>query len=183
MSTRCFYAAARRGEVTAPIEIYFAGRATTRFNGVEAPLEALADEVAREFFRKNFHLLDPERHVRTQCLIRPGSADLVELFQRPVGGGVAFANDSSVGVGLAPLCAVERSVLNIDPRMRAAETRREHPAFGEDSNVLAVRRGEAVELTVASAFSAAMSSIWTIIWQRRGRLQRWSPPRPIQKVS
>lgn len=41
------------GEVIAPIEIYFAGRATTPFKGVEAPLKALADEVTRDFFRKN----------------------------------------------------------------------------------------------------------------------------------
>ena len=139
------------GEVTAPIEIYFAGRATTRFKGVEAPLEALADEVARDFFRNNFHVLEPQRHVRTHCLIRPGSADLVELFHRPA-GGVALANDSSVGVGFAPLSALERSVLDIDRMLRATKTRRERPAFGEDSKLLAARRGDVVELTVACAF-------------------------------
>ena len=52
------------GEVTEPIEIYFAGRATASFRGVDVPIADLANQVAREFFRETFHTLDVERHVR-----------------------------------------------------------------------------------------------------------------------
>jgi S-adenosylmethionine synthetase len=127
------------GEVTAPIEIFFAGRATQHYRGVDVPVAAMARQVSDEFFRRNFRLLDPDRHVRVHCLTRPGSEDLVELFARRPGGQTPLANDSSIGVGFAPLTAVERGVLAVDP------------AFGEDLKLLAVRRGSDLELTVACA--------------------------------
>jgi len=140
------------GEVTRPIEIFFAGRATLSVKGVEVPLESLAAEVSREFFRKHFHLLDPDRHLRLHCRVRPGSDELVELFLRPPPAGVALANDSSIGVGFAPLSAVERRLLAIDEALRRPQLRFEQPAFGEDSKLLAVRRGSDVAMTVACAF-------------------------------
>ena len=139
------------GEVTAPIDIFFAGRATRRFRGVDVPLDELARQVSDDFFRRNFHLLEPDRHVRVHCLTRPGSEDLVELFARQRRGCVPLANDSSIGVGFAPLSAVECGVLAADRALRDPSVRRAHPAFGEDVKLLAVRRGADVELTVACA--------------------------------
>ncbi len=139
------------GEVTAPIEIFFAGRATRRFRGVDVPVDELAHQVADDFFRRNFHLLDPARHVRIHCLTRPGSEDLVELFARQRRGSVPLANDSSIGVGFAPLSALERGVLAADRALRDPPVRRAYPAFGEDIKLLALRREADVELTVACA--------------------------------
>jgi S-adenosylmethionine synthetase len=115
-------------------------------------VEDLANQVSREFFRKHLRLLDPDRHVRVHCLVRPGSEDLVGLFLRGQRGAGVLANDSSIGVGYAPLSAVERGVLAVDHALRGAEVRSRHPAFGEDTKVLALRRGGQVELTVACAF-------------------------------
>lgn len=140
------------GKVTAPIEIIFAGRATLRSKGIEAPIEELAIEVTRNFIREHFHILDPERHVRVRCLIRPSSQDLIELFERHSPRDVPRANDSSIGVGFAPLSAVEESVLAIDRMLHSPEIRRRHPAVGEDTKLMAVRRSNALAFTVACAF-------------------------------
>lgn len=140
------------GKVTRPIEVFFAGRATTTFKGVPVPVETLAVESSRQVFRRIFHTLDPERHVKVHCLVRPGSGDLVELFERERRNAVWLANDSSIGVGFAPLSPLERHVLEIDRALSQLALRNTHPAFGEDTKFLALRGHGKVEITVACAF-------------------------------
>ena len=130
------------GEVIEPIEIFLAGRATTRFKGVDVPVKELAIEGSRAFFRETFHTLDPDRHVRFHCLVRPGSDDLVDLFLRRLRTGAWLANDSSIGVGYAPLSPLERGVLAINRLLTSLAVRQRHPAFGEDTKLLALGRGQ-----------------------------------------
>jgi S-adenosylmethionine synthetase len=137
----------RGGEVVEPIEIYLAGRATRTVKGVEVPVEELAIASGRAFFREAFHLLDPERHVRFHCLVRPGSQELVDLFLRQSRTGTWMANDSSIGVGFAPLSRLEQSVLDIDRALGTSD----RPAVGEDTKILAIAQGGRTALTVACA--------------------------------
>jgi S-adenosylmethionine synthetase len=111
------------GDVLEPIEIYLAGRAV--------------------------RALDPERHVRIECLVRPGSADLVDLFEG--GNGRPLANDTSMGCAYAPLSELEGLVLSVEELLTAPATRAARPALGEDVKVMGVRRGDAIDLTVACA--------------------------------
>ena len=132
------------GKVTRPIDIYLAGRAVRRHDGVTVPVAEIAVETCRSWLRQNIHALDVERLVRFHCLIRPGSVDLTELFARQRGGTAPLANDTSCGVGYAPLDEVERTVMAIDTALRL-----DNPAFGEDTKIMAVRRGNRLNLTVA----------------------------------
>lgn len=140
------------GEVVEPIEIFFAGRATRRYKGVDVPVEALAIEASRALLRDVFHALDPVRHVKIHCLVRPGSADLVELFERQKRSGVWLANDSSIGAGFAPLSPLERAVLAVDRALAAPEMRKAQSCYGEDLKLLAMRHRDETEMTVACAF-------------------------------
>ncbi len=140
------------GEVVEPMEIYLAGRATRELRGVEIPVEELAVEGSRSWFRRNFHALDPERHVRLHCLARPGSADLVELFSRSQRRGVSLANDTSIGVGFAPMTDLEKVVTAVEARLNASEVKAACPEVGEDIKVMGIRRGERIRLTVSCAF-------------------------------
>jgi S-adenosylmethionine synthetase len=139
------------GEVTEPIDIFLAGRATMAFKGVQVPVEELAVEGSREWFRKRFHALDAERHLRIHPLIRPGSRDLVELFLRQRRDGVWHANDTSCGVGYAPLSELETVGQAVERRRNAAAVRKDHPEIGQDIKVMGVRRDGRVRLTVACA--------------------------------
>jgi S-adenosylmethionine synthetase len=97
--------------------------------------------------------VDPVRDVRIVPRIRETSSDLAALFFRGSReGGVPRANDTSFGTGFAPLDRLERAVLAVDQRLAAAETRRSHPAVGDDIKVLGLRSGERFEITVACAF-------------------------------
>jgi S-adenosylmethionine synthetase len=139
------------GEVLEPIELYLAGRATREARDIAVPVDELAVETSRAWLRANVPALDPERHVRIHTLIRPSSPDLVALFERQREAGVALANDTSIGVGFAPLDPLERAVLAVERRLNAPATRAAHPEFGPDVKVMGLRTGEAMRLTVACA--------------------------------
>jgi S-adenosylmethionine synthetase len=140
------------GEVRAPLEIFLAGRATCEYRGVVVPVEELIREHCISWLESSFHALDPQRHVKLHTLIRPGSADLVELYLRQEQTGIALANDTSCGVGYAPLSELERVILAVEKTLNASDTKARHPELGEDVKVMGVRNGEALELTVACAF-------------------------------
>lgn len=139
------------GEVVEPMEIYFGGRATALYGGVQIPVEPLIVEACRNWFRANMRAVDVDRHLRIKCLVRPGSADLTELFMRRHEFETPRANDTSCGVGFWPLTAVEGAVLRIDQALTGPEAHGACPALGEDIKIMAVRRDERLALTVAAA--------------------------------
>lgn len=137
------------GSVTAPMNIYLAGRATTRIGGEAVPVEEIAVEGSRSWLRSNLHALDAERDVRLHVLAQPGSQDLQELFSRT--SRMPLANDTSIGVGYAPLSALENLVLDLERRINGRDRHREHPAWGEDVKVMGLRHVRSVRLTIACA--------------------------------
>jgi len=139
------------GEILAPIEIYVAGRVTPVPGTCPERAEQVVVEACRAWLRDRLRL-DVEEGVRIIPKIREGSRDLVTLFE--TGRGVALANDSSCGVGFAPLTPLERCVLAVEQCLNAVEAKRRHPAIGEDVKILGVRRDGRVELTVACAMVA-----------------------------
>ncbi|TAK87460.1 MAG: methionine adenosyltransferase [Betaproteobacteria bacterium] len=135
------------GELTEPIEIILAGRATRRFRGVGVPVEELAVELSRDWLGRNLRNIDPVRDVRIVPRIRETSPDLSALFLRGAEAGVPLANDTSFGAGFAPLDRLERAVLAVEHGLRGAA-----PEIGDDIKVLGVRSAERIGLTVACAF-------------------------------
>jgi S-adenosylmethionine synthetase len=139
------------GTVLAPIEIYLAGRAVSEVAGHRIPIDELAVESAKGWLRANMHALDPDLHVQIHPRIQPGSSDLQSLFLSTARRGIALANDSSIGVGHAPLSPLERLVLAVEHKINGRDRARRNPAWGEDVKVLGIRREDAVEMTVACA--------------------------------
>ena len=137
------------GSVLAPITIYLAGRAIANVGNEIVKIKDIAIEGSRSWIRRNLHALDAERHVNIHELIEPGSQDLQELFARRNQQDVPLANDTSIGVGFAPMTRLERLVLSLERRINARE--RNRPAWGEDIKVMGVRRGDTVRLTIACA--------------------------------
>jgi len=140
------------GKITAPMEIFLAGRATSEYKGIKVPIAELVEQSCTNWLQANFHALDAKRDVKLHSLIRPGSADLVELYLRQEKTGIALANDTSCGVGYAPLSELERIVLQVEQTLNASETKQAHPEIGEDIKVMAVRHHDTIELTIACAF-------------------------------
>lgn len=139
------------GRVLEPMQIILAGRATLEFEGEKIPVAELAELTARRWLGRNLHALDPQQHVAVSSLVRPGSGELVALFDARRRTRRTLANDTSCGVGYAPLSDVEQLVLAVEARLNSAPTRASAPALGEDVKVMAVRRGEAVGITISCA--------------------------------
>jgi len=142
------------GTVDKPIEIHMAGRATDSWNGIPVPVHALAVDGTRQWLRENLRAVDAQRDVIVHCAIKPGSQELVELYQRAARTGVRLANDTSIGVGFAPLSRLETLVLETERHLTSRAFCRAHPAAGEDVKVMGVRRDERISLTVSCAMIA-----------------------------
>jgi S-adenosylmethionine synthetase len=147
----CAAAAFGGGTVTRPIDIYLAGRAICAVGTEVIPVGQIALDSARAWLDANLHALDAQLHVRIHDVIQPGSQDLRMLFARREGGDVALANDTSFGVGYAPLSPLERLVHAVETGINGRDRARDSPAWGEDVKVMGTRCGDRVQLTVSCA--------------------------------
>jgi S-adenosylmethionine synthetase len=141
------------GEVKQPMDIFLAGRATRCFKGVELAVEDCVEEACRGWLRDHIAALDADRHVKLHILLRPTSATLETLFPTRPGMDAVLANDTSCGVGYAPLRPLESAVHSIERHLHAMKT--DHPEIGEDIKVMGVRRDRRARFTVAVAFVGA----------------------------
>ena len=139
------------GAIIKPLELYIAGRATTLFHGVPVPVDELARETAGHWLGTHLPLLDTPSHFKIHCLVRPGSSDLDHLFGRRPQGTNFLANDTSCGVGYAPLSRLERIVYAVEEELGRLASK-DHPELGRDIKVMGVRRAGRTHLTIACAF-------------------------------
>ncbi|MGD9878497.1 MAG: methionine adenosyltransferase [Reyranella sp.] len=139
------------GDVLAPIEIHIAGRATFEYAGVKIPVEDISIESCNSWLRDHVPALANPSYCRVVPHIRPTSSDLSDLFRRTSPLRQVLANDTSFGVGFAPLDALEATVLAVERTLAVAGTRRIGPAVGADTKVMGLRRDRNIELTVACA--------------------------------
>jgi len=138
------------GEVTAPLDVYLAGRATCQIGDTVIPVAEIAEESSRAWLQANLHALDPARHVRIHPVVRPGSAALGSLIARGSDSSVV-ANDTSLAVGYAPGSRLERVVLAVEQALTHPATIATRPVIGEDVKVMGVRVGQEIEVIVACA--------------------------------
>lgn len=94
--------------------------------------------------------MDLEKDVVVDCRIGQGSVDLVEVFDRKR-TEIPHANDTSFGVGHAPLSTTEKIVLETEKLLNSDALKAEIPAVGEDIKVMGLREGKKITLTIAMA--------------------------------
>ncbi|MFW5938355.1 MAG: methionine adenosyltransferase [Halanaeroarchaeum sp.] len=137
------------GEVIEPIYVLIVGRATKHYDEQSIPVDAIALEAARSYLRETLPNLDLESDVIVDVKLGEGSGDLQEVFGED-GAAVPMANDTSFGVGHAPLTETERIVLETERQLNA-DFGDSHPALGEDVKVMGKREANIIDLTVAAA--------------------------------
>lgn len=138
------------GIVKQPMLFVFGDRATSKINGEEIDISEIAVNVAKEWFRKNMRFVDPEKHVKYQVELKPGSAGLVDIFKRK--GKVLGANDTSAAVGYAPMTTTERIVQKTERFLNSKELKQRFPESGEDIKVMGYRNNNHLHLTISIAF-------------------------------
>lgn len=146
------------GEWLEPIELVLAGRATASVDGHAIDVEAIGRAAALEALGVVRHLdaSDPAQ-VEVRIATRPGASELRDVFERGA-GGVPRANDTSIGVGFAPLSAAEQLALDAEARLQSLAAADPASPLGEDTKVMVVRHGDTLKITVAVAVVAGLVS-------------------------
>jgi S-adenosylmethionine synthetase len=122
------------------------GRATTEVNGLRLPYRTCALKAAYSYLEKNCKNLDVEWDVTLDCRIGQGSVDLRGLYETQR----LLANDTSFGVGFAPLSETEKITLETEKFING-KLWKTLPELGEDVKVMACRMGNEIDLTIAVA--------------------------------
>ncbi|MGB9671671.1 MAG: methionine adenosyltransferase [Candidatus Bathyarchaeales archaeon] len=138
------------GTVKQPMLFVFGDRATSEFNGTKIDVAGIAVNVAKRWFKQNMRFIDPEKHVKYQVELKPGSAGLVDIFKRE--GKVLGANDTSAAVGYAPMTRTEKIVLKTERFLNSMEFKQRFPESGEDIKVMGFRTNNTLNLTISMAF-------------------------------
>jgi S-adenosylmethionine synthetase len=138
------------GKVKQPMLLIFGDRATDEVEGVRVPVKEIAILAAKKWIKENLRFVDPEKHMRYQVELKPGSAALTDIFKR--GGKILSANDTSAAVGYAPMSPTELLVLKTERFLNSKKFKKEFPAVGEDVKVMALRKNNEVSLTIGAAF-------------------------------
>ena len=136
------------GEMLEPIYLLIVGRATKRYDGERIPAETIALNAAREYLDETFPELDVGSDIIVDVRLGEGSGDLQEVFGED--GSVPMANDTSYGVGHAPLSETEQIVYNTERRLDT-EYGTDNPEIGQDIKVMGKREGDHIDVTVAVA--------------------------------
>jgi len=134
------------GSMLEPIYVLLVGRATTQVNGERLPYRTCALKAAYSYLEKTCKNLDVEWDVTLDCRIGQGSVDLRGLYETKR----LLANDTSFGVGFAPLSETEKITLETEKFINCRLCHK-LPELGEDVKVMACRMGDEIDLTVAVA--------------------------------
>lgn len=147
------------GRVEEPIHITIAGRAVTSVvsssDVKHVPIGKIVLSSVKEFLNNSLRFLDVGSDVIVDYKIRPGSIDLVSVFN--LEREIPLANDTSFGVSFAPLTPLEKLVLETERYLNSTSIRKSLPEVGEDIKVMGLRRGGRIELTIAAAMISRLT--------------------------
>lgn len=142
------------GIIRKPIDILLTGRGVSEYEKdgevIKFPLERVAIKAAKDFLADTIINLDVELDTVVECKIGRGSGDLVDVFDRSP-EAIPKSNDTSFGVGFAPLSEVEKLVLATEELLNSKDFKKDYPAVGQDIKVMGLREGDKIDLTIACA--------------------------------
>ena len=142
------------GRVVKPMELIVGDRATFALGKTKVPVVDIARQTVKAWFKENLVHVDPEKHLKTRVVLRPGSVELSDIFDRR--GRLKGANDTSAACGYAPFTPTEDAVLSIERFINSPAFKLRYPETGEDVKVMGVRRGSELDLTVACPLMAGL---------------------------
>ncbi|GAB6878011.1 methionine adenosyltransferase [Halorubrum gandharaense] len=137
------------GEVIEPIYILIVGRATKEYDGQQIPVDSTALAAARDYLDDAVPELEYGTDVVVDVKLGEGSGDLQDVFGEET-QQVPMANDTSFGVGHAPLTETETIVHAAEAELNTTYYE-DHPELGPDVKIMGKREGDRIDITVAAA--------------------------------
>ena len=131
------------GVMKKKIYIMLSGRATAFAEGRRINIHSIAKKAARDYLSSVLKNYKPS-YFEIDSRIGEGSSDLKSNYGR------RLANDTSFGIGYAPLSRLEQSVKDVEAWLQKQGKRKKW--IGEDIKVMGLRQAKKMKLTVALAF-------------------------------
>jgi len=137
------------GEVVEPLYVLIVGRATKEYEGEQLPVDSTALAAARDYLSEAIPELEYGTDVIVDAKLGEGSGDLQDVFGEET-QQVPMANDTSFGVGHAPLTETEAIVHEAERELNTTY-HADHPEIGPDVKIMGKREGDRIDITVAAA--------------------------------
>lgn len=131
------------GEVLERPKLIVCGRASNPAGRLDLP--ALVASAAGGWLDANLEAGSSLFRISSE--VSEGSASLQQVFR----GAAVRANDTSFGVGYAPLSLLEEKVIGLAETLASPQLRKQVPAAGQDFKVMGLRNGGELAFTVAIA--------------------------------
>ena len=154
------------GKIIRPMTILFSGRATFDYRDTTIPVEEIAKESAKSWIKENLRFVDTDT-VKYIFETKKGAGNLSDAFERE---GKVYSNDTSFGVGYAPMSRLEKYVLLLEKYMNSSEFRHVFPFAGEDVKIMGVRMRHVFAFTVAMAFVDRFISSEEDYFKKKGQV-------------
>ncbi len=132
------------GRLERPMRLIVSGPVTEL---PDVSVERLVGQAIREYLVVSLGVDDDL--IGIEPILRPTAPNLRRVTNGPL---IPLANDTSFGVGYAPLSQLEGSVLSAAQILRSREFRDAFQAAGLDYKVMGSRYGQHLRLTIALAF-------------------------------
>ena len=116
------------------------------------PVATICLDTQRKELSQIFRNLNLDRDIQFDYAVRPGSIDLTGVFDSSHHSEeVPLANDTSFGVGYAPLSDVENITMEAEKLLNSPKFKDQCKGSGEDIKVMTERVGNKVGITIAAA--------------------------------
>lgn len=138
------------GDILCPMYVLLSGRATMHYGDDSIPIHRIAIEAAKTYVEENLQHIKVGSHMIIDSRMGEGSLSLQDTFDEDL--VMPHANDTSFGVGFAPLSDTEQLVLDVEKLLNSQAFKKEFPSVGEDIKVMGLRIKDDILLTVAAAF-------------------------------
>ena len=144
------------GQILEPQYFLIVGRAIKQVfkeNTIKhIPVATICLDACRTVVSNVFRNLDLMEDIQFDYAVKPGSIDLTGVFEESDAmEQVPLANDTSFGVGFAPLSDCETITLETERLLNSDKFKDKCPASGEDIKVMSQRLGNDVDITIANA--------------------------------
>ncbi|MDP3992572.1 MAG: methionine adenosyltransferase [Nanoarchaeota archaeon] len=153
------------GRLTSPLRVLINGRVSTKFGSKKIPYLKIIDKVVRRYFLEKFPMINPKKDIKIHHNIStsssPGKTDIEAKMEgtrkywfEPRGKydlkELIFlgSNDTSIGVGFAPLTNFEKSILDLEDSFNKKAFRKNKPWLGTDIKIMASKINKKIDITI-----------------------------------
>ena len=154
-----------RGYMIKPIRILLNGRASTKFSDEEISVRKLLVLWSKKFMMLRFPMIDPEKdlefHYNLSNQSSPGKTDEFESTNAPRKHWFEprnlndlpelkklVSNDTSLGVGYAPLTVLEQLIIKIEGTLNSNEFKNNNPWIGSDIKLMGFKHNQQFGITM-----------------------------------